>query len=525
MGRSSVVVVGVVAAFVVVAGACSSSRSGSSAAPGTTMRVSGGPTGTYVVPAGIHKIQHVVVIQQENRSFDSYFGTFPGADGIPMKNGQPSVCVNNPATGTCVAPSVDHADVNGGGPHSAPNAAADVDGGKMYGFIGQAQSGRKGCLDPTDPACTNSAAADVMGYHTGSDLPNYWTYAKDFVLQDHMFEPNASWSLPSHLFLVSEWSAYCSTQDNPSSCVNALQTKPVERPPNAPAVYGGQAGPKIGGKAGSRKRNAGGTATNQPIYAWTDLTYLLYKAHVSWGYYVVPGSEPDCENDAAMTCAPVQQKSSTPGIWNPLPWFDTVRNDNQLGNIQAVDRFYASAKAGTLPAVSWVVPSGEVSEHPPAPVSYGQSYVTSVINAVMKSPDWDSTAIFLAWDDWGGFYDHVVPPTVDQNGYGLRVPGMVISPYAKTGYVDHQTLSFDAYDKFIEDDFLGGQRIDPRTDGRPDPRPDVREEEKILGDLTQDFDFEQQPRPPVVLPVHPRTTLTGTPVPGHRRAAASAPDG
>jgi phospholipase C len=212
-----------------------------------------------------------------------------------------------------------------------------------------------------------------------------------------MFEPNASWSLPSHLFLVSEWSAYCTEEDNPSSCVNALQTRPAERPANAPAVYGGETGPK------NTAKKAG-----QPIYAWTDLTYLLYKSHVSWGYYVVSGTEPDCENDAAETCAPIVQNANTPGIWNPLPWFNTVQNDHQLGNIQDVDKFYAAAKAGTLPAVSWVVPSGEVSEHPPAPVSFGQSYVTSLVNAVMKSPDWDSTAIFLAWDDWGGFFDQVV---------------------------------------------------------------------------------------------------------------------
>jgi phospholipase C len=135
--------------------------------------------------------------------------------------------------------------------------------------------------------------------------------------------------------------------------------------------------------------------------------------------------------------------------------------------------------------------------------------VTSLVNAVMNSPEWDSTAIFLAWDDWGGFYDHVPPPTVDQNGYGLRVPAMVISPYAKRGYIDSQTLSFDAYDKFIEDDFLNGQRLDPATDGRPDPRPTVRENVAILGNLTNDFDFNQSPRPPVLLPVHPQTTLTG----------------
>ncbi|MGH7744716.1 MAG: alkaline phosphatase family protein [Candidatus Dormibacteria bacterium] len=449
--------------------------------------------------ADLHKIRHIIVIQQENRSFDSYFGTYPGADGIPTANGQPSVCVPDPQTKTCVKPYPDHADVNGGGPHGQINAAADIDGGKMDAFIAQALAGKKGCTDPTNPACTNSATPDIMGYHTHSDIPDYWTYAKDFVLQDHMFEPNASWSLPSHLFLVSEWSAHCTQHDNPASCTNALQ-KPGTPPNKVP-----------------KQRKA-------PIYAWTDLTYLLHKDNVSWGYYVVAGTEPDCENDSAVSCTPVKQNAKTPGIWNPLPYFDTVKADGQEGNIQSVDNFYRAAATGTLPAVSWVVPSGEVSEHPPAPVSYGQSYVTSLINAVMHSPDWGSTAIFLAWDDWGGFYDHLTPPTVDVNGYGLRVPGIVISPYAKQGYIDHQTLSFDAYDKFIEDVFLNGQRLDPRTDGRPDPRPDVRENVSILGNLANDFDFNQPPRPPVVLPVQPRTTLTGTPSPSQVSPAATAPD-
>ena len=254
------------------------------------------------------------------------------------------------------------------------------------------------------------------------------------------------------------------------------------------------------------------------------MTYMLHKYGVSWGYYIVAGTEPDCENDSAIACAPVKQNAKTPGIWNVLPYFDTVRQDGQLGNIQAVQKFYAAAKSGTLPAVSWVVPSGEVSEHPPAPISYGQSYVTSLVNAVMSGPDWSSTAIFLAWDDWGGFYDHVVPPVVDENGYGLRVPAMVISPYAKSGYIDHQVLSFDAYDKFIEDDFLHGQRLDPATDGRPDPRPTVRENVAILGNLINDFDFNQAPRPAVLLPVHPQTTLTGTPTPSQVLPAAKAPD-
>ena len=129
--------------------------------------------------------------------------------------------------------------------------------------------------------------------------------------------------------------------------------------------------------------------------------------------------------------------------------------------------------------------------------------MTTVINSIMRSPCWGSTAIFLSWDDWGGFYDHVVPPAIDGEGYGFRVPGLVISPYARPGYIDHQQLSHDAYLKFIEDDFLGAQRLNPATDGRPDSRPDVREEAPGLGNLESDFDFCQMPRPPVLLPTHP----------------------
>ena len=429
---------------------------------------------------GIHKIRHIIIIMQENRSFDSYFGTYPGADGIPMADGKPTVCVPDPRTGQCMPPFHDAADINGGGPHGAPNAVADIDGGKMDGFIAQAENGARGCSDPNNPVCSPGSTPDVMGYHDWREIPNYWAYAKEFVLQDHMFEPNASWSLPEHLFQVSEWSAFCTQHDQPSQCVNALQA------PGLPPDF---------------NLAPGQPPRQPPIYAWTDLTYLLHKANVSWGYYVVAGTEPDCDDDEAMSCTPVAQNAKTPGIWNPLPYFDTVREDGELSNVQSVENFYEQAKAGTLPAVAWVVPSGPVSEHPPAAVSAGESYVTSLIDAVMQSPNWDSTAIFLAWDDWGGFYDHVVPPTVDVNGYGLRVPGLVISPYAKHGYIDHQTLSFDAYVKFIEDDFLGGQRLDPSTDGRPDPRPTVREDVSVLGDLRKDFDFGRRPREPFILPV------------------------
>jgi phospholipase C len=257
-------------------------------------------------------------------------------------------------------------------------------------------------------------------------------------------------------------------------------------------------------------------------YAWTDITYLLAKANVSWRYYVYEGSEPDCESDEEVTCTPVTQGPKTPGIWNPLPDFTTVAKDRQLGNIQSLKRFYGAVKQTPgcgLPNVAWIDPNIHVSEHPPSRVSRGQAYVTTLVNSIMRSPCWKSTAIFISWDDWGGFYDHVVPPVIDENGYGIRVPGLVISPYAKVGYIDHQLLSHDAYLKFIEDDFLNKARLNPKTDGRPDKRLDVREETPGLGDLANDFNFEATPRPPVLLSTDPAPGPASQP-PG---ASASGP--
>jgi phospholipase C len=405
--------------------------------------------------AGIHSIQHVIIIMQENHTFDNYFGTYPGADGIPMLNGVPTVSVPNPLTGTSQAPYHDTSDLDIGGPHFYSNAVADINGGQMNGFIQQAES------DPN-----YQTRLDVMGYHDYHEIPNYWAYAQNFVLQDHMFVPSLGWSQPSHLYLVSGWSASGVNPDDPRTFSSDLILT----------------------------QNTAWPTLNVPIYGWTDLTYLLNKSNVSWKYYNEAGPG---LNDPG--------EGTTPTIWNPLPEFTTVHQDNQLGNIQDASNFFQDAANGTLPNVTWVLPNAWDSEHPPYRISDGQAWVTSLVNAVMQGPDWSSSAIFISWDDWGGFYDHVVPPVVDANGYGIRVPGLVISPWAKQGYIDSQTLSFDAYLKFIEDDFLGGQRIDPATDGRPDPRPTVRENVPILGDLVNDFDFNQTPRASLILAQRPNS--------------------
>ena len=424
---------------------------------------------------GFEHIQHVIFIVQENRSFDHYFGTFPGADGIPMRGNRPAVCAPDPVTGICARPYHEDNLVNIGGPHSTAYAVGDVNGGRMDGFIEQLVRSPIPCgEDRSSDFCRSTLGPqgqpDVMSYHDDREIGNYWTWAKQFVLQDRMFGPTDSWTLPAHLFLVSAWSATCTDPHDPMSCesdTDLTHTLDTQRHGDHP-----------------------------PTYAWTDITYLLDEAGVSWGYYP---SETLCHNP------PCENAGVTPAQ-NPLPAFTTVHEHHNLDRIQTHQKFLDSLDDGTLPTVSWLTPGrGGISEHPMEgdnpPLSRGVAYVTRMINHVMRSRYWWSSAIFLTWDDWGGFYDHVEPPVVDENGYGLRVPALVISPWVRPGTIDHQTLSFDAYLKFIEDLYLNGQRLDPKTDGRPDSRPTVREEVGILGDIRRVFEFHQDPLPPTPLPV------------------------
>jgi len=401
--------------------------------------------------AGLANIKHVVIIMMENRSFDSYFGTYPGANGIPMRNGHPKKCLLDPQSGQCVYPFHDTSLINYGAGHGVEAFTIDRDGGKMDGFIVSAERHVGGDPNPDE----------VMGYHDATELPVYWGYAQNYVLQDNMYEPTVSWSPISHLYLVSAWSAACSVPNDPMTCVTSLSLD-----------YGPPA----------------------PEFPWTDITWLLHRYGVSWGFYVFPDKGPItmASVDSDEGAAPFQS-FDVGSSWNPLPDFDDVKLDNEVGNIQPGLNFPAAAKSGTLPAVSWVIPNFKFSDHPNRSVADGQTFVSTMVNAVMQGPDWSSTAIFVSWDDWGGFYDHVDPPKVDAGGYGFRVPGLVISPWAKRGYIDHQVLSFDAYLKFIEDVFMNGARLDPTNDGRPDSRPDVRELYPALGDLSNDFNFTQAP--------------------------------
>ena len=318
-------------------------------------------------------------------------------------------------------------------------------------------------IGPLIAHCTQ----DVMSYHDGTDLPNYWSYAANYVLMDHFFESVHSQSHPSHLELFSTWSAKCHQLDPPD--VNSCNSDA-----NPGQIWG--------------------TRFPEP-YLWTDITYMLYQHGVTWNAYLDGGF------------GPLHDHATVGALWDVLPGFETVQEDGQVGNAMInMSQFYTDAANGTLPQVSWLLPHYNDSEHPQANIYQGESYVTGLINAIMAGPDWNSTAIFVVWDDIGGFYDHVPPPfNFDVLGLGIRVPSLLISPYAQTGLIDHQVCSTDCYIKFIEDVFLDGERMS--QSGRPDPRPDYRDSETQYGDLANDFNFNQEPRRPLILSTHPMSML------------------
>jgi phospholipase C len=455
-----------------------------------------------VVPAKnshLQKLKHLIFIIQENRSFDHYFGTFPGADGFPS----PLPCLpSNWYPSQCFTPYLNHDVRQQGGPYSSPFQEADIDGGLMDGFVKEREKEleEQHCQPPAgvrrhspqelnylhsvddDEGYPNGdtgvkCSTDVMGYHDGTDLPNYWAYAKNFVLLDHFFESVHSQSHPSHLELFSGWTAYCMQVDPPD--VNTC---------HANSDPSGTWGP-----------------TRPLSYLWTDITYLLWQHDIPWGVYLDGGQDR------------LGGRVGVQPIWSVLPGFQTVQDDGQVANSQITfqsgdpkTQFYTDAANGTLPSVSWVLPKFIDSEHPQAHIDYGETYVTGLVNAVMSGPDWNSTAIFISHDDMGGFYDHEVPgATFDTLGLGIRVPAILISPYAKKGHIDHNMCSTDCYIKLIEDVFLGGERMDQA--GRPDPRSVYRDELTQYKSLADDFDFSKAPEPPLILPLHPMSLLRDGP--------------
>ncbi len=410
----------------------------SSSGASTTSTTSSTPAKTTAkMPPGLEKIEHFVFIMQENRSFDSYFGTYPGADGIPA-----NIALLDPWDGSLVKPYHDTNDVNFDGPHGWDNAHNDIDNGKMDGFLKEAY--KRYSQGELISRIAGQDPREVMGYHDYHEIPNYWNYADLYVLQDRLFESIASYSLPAHLY-------------------------------------------KLAAQSG------GYTGYNQPLpteFDFPEITELLTSSSITWNYFTTTGNTTDANGQTIGTPKEQEDEADKYTYWNPLPAFPKVQNDPaQRSRLVDTSVFYADAAAGTLPQVSWIQPyfGSPVSEHPAmggGRVTAGMAYVTGLVNAVMKSPEWNSTAIFIAWDDWGGFYDHVNPPVVDEFGYGIRVPGLVISPYARQGYIDHKTYSFESWLKIVEERF-GISSMTKR--------------DKDALDMMDSFDFTQQPRAPLLL--------------------------
>lgn len=436
-------------------------------------------------------VAHVVIIMQENRSFDTYFGTYPGADGIPANVCMPLLPAN-PAAG-CVKPFHNPLGIENGGPHLDTAMLADLDDGvthaKIDGFVASETGFDPVCHDSTTycfQKIIGRAHHDAMGYHDQREIPNYWAYAKNFVLLDHMFEGARGYSWPSHVEMTSGWTALCT---NPAVALSCTTNTELSKDPTT------------------------------EILPWVNVFQLLELNGVSWKYYVDGGEEPDCD-DPSGQCAAIPQAAAIPSLFNPVgnyAWVQAQGSAYLASHNPDTAQFYSDIANGTLPQVSWLIPNATESEHPPEQVSTGMAYVTRLVNAVMNSPYWNNTVIFIAWDDFGGYYDHVVPPNIDRvvtganpvAGFGLRVPALVLGAYARQGRIDHAVMSFGNFNRFIEDIFMSSARIDPVAMGNPDNRPDLRDAltkasfldgtTQPVGNLLEDFDFTQAPRPPLVL--------------------------
>lgn len=507
-------------------------------APNQYITITGGPNATGSAPVtdmqtvlrkAKEKIKHIVVIMQENRSFDNYFGTYPGADGVanaPVATA-PFTCGVAPNTVTIPAnyrPEHYSRTTEGDYPHfqiSAKDilgAIGDTGALPITAYLANAvKNGDGGNPDN----CSESTLHEVVGYHTAAEIPNYWKFAQNFVLQDKMFEAPTSWSPVSHLYMVSGWNADC----------RSTPAQPYQ--PNQHPI------PRFDCQGEIAQYYTAPLDDGSNSYLWEDITNLFYYhlPEITWKYYEGEDWDAACATcsvspinclkpETDCNTANATFKDCIAGFWSPLRGFKTVNeNGDQIDNIvklkswtvpetgHIVSGFYEDVfgNPDNFPSVSWIVPGIDVSEHAGwygVDLKHGEAFVTSIIQAIMSNPPlWESAAIFVSWDDWGGFYDHVRPPVVEVGvdpidptkqtsyGYGIRVPGLTISPWVQQqGYIDNQVLSHDAYLKLMEDIFLGGERIGMGNGvSTGDARPSQREEAPQLGDLLYEFDFFRTP--------------------------------
>ena len=383
---------------------------------------SNAPAATSNVPAGeLGAIQHIVFIVKENRTFDNYFGTFPGADGATTGTTSTGQVIQLGRTPDTVRDICHH--------WACANQA--INGGKMNGF-----DLLKGCNVNGDLLCYTQM--------TQQDIPNYFALAQNFVLADRMFSSLHGPSFPNHLYTVAAQSGGA-----------------IDVPAHEP--WGCDADPDNTVEV----IDSGGNITTQfPCFDFQTLADSLQRAGVSWKFY-----------------APVQGQMGY--IFSALDAINHIRNSPLwTANVVPYGQFVSDAQSAQLPAVSWLIADYAESEHPPNSTCHGENWTVQQLNAVMQGPDWHSTAVFLTWDDFGGFYDHVAPDNVDQFGFGPRVPLLIISPFARKGFISHTTYEFSSFLRFAE------RRFD---------LPGLTSRDTMANDMTDSFNFNQPSLPPLVL--------------------------
>ena len=404
----------------------------------------------------ITAIQHIVFIIKENRSFDNYFGTFPGANGATTGVTSYGAVVPLLETPDYAFPFDPE--------HGWASGNEAIDGGKMDRFDLLADA--------------NINGQGYMGYTqaTQSQIPNYFAYAQNFVLADNAFSSIQSDSFTNHLYTVA-------AQDNGALFITG---------PTSTTQSGSFGCDAPAGTAGLTADEVGNISKVFPCYDIQTLADSLQSAGISWKFYAPPQGQ---RGYSFSTLDGINH------IRNGPLWTTNVVNDAN---------FITDAAKG-LPAVTWLVTGGAASEHPRnGALCAGENWTVQQINAIMNGPDWDSTAIFLTWDDFGGIYDHVAPPVVDNWGLGPRVPWIIISPYAKSGYISHTQYEFSSVLKFIEERF----GLSPLT-----------ERDASANDTTDSFDFTQSPRSPFVLQTRtcPFVSMNTVPFGGQAVGTSSTP--
>jgi phospholipase C len=371
-------------------------------------------------------IRHVVIIVQENRTVDNFFNGFPGADTVQTAQTSTGATAALKPISISAKFDLDHY-------HSA--FLSEFNGGAMNGFDTQPVFR---CSTPCD-----APPQPALGYVPESDVAPYWQMAKQFAFADRMFQTNEGPSFPAHLYLIAGTARVSTT--NPLQVV----TNGVNAGCDAPA---GTTIGLIDEVTGDMSQSA------PPCYEHATLFDLLDAHNVTWRYYEsIPGMN----------------------IWNAPDAISHIRYGADFANVSAPStNVFNDIQNRSLAGVSWVIPSIEASDHTGSTDGTGPSWVASIVNAVGQSPYWSDTAIFVVWDDWGGWYDHVKPPAYNAYELGFRVPLIVISPYARPGYVSHVQHEFGSILKFTEEAFNLGSL------GYTDVRSD---------DLLDAFDFGQTP--------------------------------